>query len=593
LTGAPGAGKGLKRSEETREKIRQARLGTRLSDEHRLNLAVAAIRRWAKARGEDPDAAEVTFRANQAKHDFHVKPENQVPAGPTVRHRSPAKAKPRPVQDVTVTLPDGREVTAPAGHEVGEVIDKVSQILKLDGIPRPEHIQVLEDWLARPRTPPRQKPEGPPPSLRFIDCQCFAGGFTVGATQAGFTLVHKAEEGPPGFGMAICEANRGVLGNWWEGQASAPEDWEVPSGGAQLVVGNPPCSGFSVMSPSSFRGIDSAINECMRNLFTYAAKVNPEAVIMESVTSAFKIGLPLMRALADGLKRATDQKWFVTHVIQNNLSLGGCTRRLRYFLVVTKFPFGVEHEPLKWLPTLGDALEDLRTQPLGWGMQPYTAPPTWWSHRQRTLSGLVDGHMTQPLTPREQERLHSITDATPWEPGEPFDAVLKRHYEMHGSLPEAWQYPSQVKGMEHLTREKVIVEKDFKVGGYSQTRQWRWDIPGYVMTGHGPTQVWHPDNRHLTHREAARVMGFPDDWLIEPVKDDKNLQPGWGKGISVDCGRWVCTWLRKSMLDHPGSITGTPLPDGDDMIIDVSQDWKRAPALAEASTIVYENEPEQ
>lgn len=314
---------------------------------------------------------------------------------------------------------------------------------------------------------------------------------------------------------------------------------------------------------------------------------------MESVTSAFKIGLPLMRLLTERLSYETKTKYYVTHVLQNNLSLGGCTRRLRYFLVATDFPLGVEPEPLRWLPTVGDALEDLRTLPLGWDLQPYTAPPTWWSYPRRTLSGLVDGHEVPVLTPRYEERLRSITDTTDWLPGEPFDAVLKRHYETHGSLPESWQYQSTAKGYEHLTRDKVMIEKNFQTGGYSQTRQWRWDQPGNVLTGHGPTQVWHPDNRYITHREAARLMGFPDDWLIAPVKDDKNLLSGWGKGISVDCGRWICTWVRESMLGRPGSVRGEKLKDGDDRLIDVSQGWKLAPQLVTATTGNGENDEDQ
>jgi hypothetical protein len=77
--------------------------------------------------------------------------------------------------------------------------------------------------------------------MRYIDVQCFAGGLSLGMTQAGMTLVHKAED-PGGFGIAMNEANRGLLGDAWESQASLPEEWEVPSGRADVVASNPPCS---------------------------------------------------------------------------------------------------------------------------------------------------------------------------------------------------------------------------------------------------------------------------------------------------------------------------------------------------------------
>lgn len=424
--------------------------------------------------------------------------------------------------------------------------------------------------------------------MRVIDCQCFAGGFTLGAVQAGMTLVHKAES-TGGFGMPMCEANRHLLGNEWEGQACPPAEWGIPSGGADVVIGNPPCSGFSVMSPQSFRGIDSTINQCMRDLFAYAARIRPSAVIMESVGAAFAIGLPLMRQLAEGLAAETRRRYHVTHVLQNNLSLGGCTRRRRYFLVVSEARLGVEREDLPWIPTVGDALSDLRDLPLAWDDQPYGLPPTWWSLQRRSMSGMTDGHMTPAMSPRTQQRVDDIVSGVDWPPGYAFDDVLRLYYEKHGYLPESWQYQSSARGMEHLTRDKVLIEKDFKVGGYAQTRHWRWDEPGYVMTGHGPGQVWHPAGRNLTQREAARIMGFPDDWMIAPLAGHRDLTQMWGKGVSVDAGRWIAQWVADSLSGYPGEITGEQMPDGDDFVIDASGWWKDAPSPAarhrEAETV--------
>jgi len=75
--------------------------------------------------------------------------------------------------------------------------------------------------------------------LRFVACQSFAGAFDLGATQAGFQLVHKVEN-KGGFGMPNCEANRHLTNDQWTSQACTPEEWEVVE--AELVIGNPPCS---------------------------------------------------------------------------------------------------------------------------------------------------------------------------------------------------------------------------------------------------------------------------------------------------------------------------------------------------------------
>lgn len=75
---------------------------------------------------------------------------------------------------------------------------------------------------------------------RAVDCQSFAGGFTLGVVQAGFELAGKRED-VGGFGVQNCLANRHILGYNWQAQVSEPKDWEVVND-AQLVFGNPPCS---------------------------------------------------------------------------------------------------------------------------------------------------------------------------------------------------------------------------------------------------------------------------------------------------------------------------------------------------------------
>lgn len=77
--------------------------------------------------------------------------------------------------------------------------------------------------------------------MRFIDCQGFAGGFTLGCVQAGFELAHKAEMSA-GFGVANCTANRHLLGTDWGVQTCDPSEWEHPGGEVVFVAGNPPCS---------------------------------------------------------------------------------------------------------------------------------------------------------------------------------------------------------------------------------------------------------------------------------------------------------------------------------------------------------------
>jgi site-specific DNA-cytosine methylase len=394
-----------------------------------------------------------------------------------------------------------------------------------------------------------------------VDCQGFAGGFTLGAVQAGFKLVGKREM-QGGFGVANCEANRHLLGDDWVSEAVVPEAWSVPSGGADLVFGNPPCSGFSVLSSKSFRGVESKINACMWAFSNYAAKVAPQIAIFESVPLAFTQGHSLMTALFESLReKCPDPNWKLYHVRHNAYALGGPAMRARYFWVAARIPFGIEIERPGKLPVFRDIIDDLATQDEGtWGPQAYTGTPTWYSSRFWSSTGTVDGHVAidNPNTRRTRDILAELD----WQPGEYAQKATRRFFEKHGKLPDSWG---------HL--QSKLIERDF-AQGYNTPTMWHPDKPARVVTGAGMLNgVHYSEKRTFTHREVARVMGFPDDWLIEPLQNVPGLFMTWGKGITVDCGRWIARWALRALEGNPGTHVGGLVAE-DQYLIDVTNAWK-------------------
>lgn len=405
-------------------------------------------------------------------------------------------------------------------------------------------------------------------TYRFIDTYGFAGGFSCGATQAGMRLVGKREN-KWGFGVPLMEANREFLGNDWHSEISDPADWSPED--AEVVLGTPPCSAFSSMTAGSkMHGMHADINNCMRDIMRYAIKVRPQIVAMESVAQAYTKGLPLMRELGRMVNEGTGLNYHVTHVIQNNWSVGGVSKRKRYFLVLSQVPFGVERYQLDRLPVLGDALSDLQDLPLTWDQQEIKSDPTWWSEGLRVPAG-TDGHM--PPTNAYSKRVMDLGSGdrgVAWLPGESEAHVLKRYHETHGELPESWRYPT---AGGTTTRDAQLIARDFDAGGFSKPRHWPWDQPARVVNGAGPYMIWHPNGRFATHRETARIMGFPDDWKVGTAKEAGNLSQYWGKGTSVAPARWVSEWIKSSLDGQPGSYVGEELGEGD-RLIDVSMDWK-------------------
>lgn len=400
-----------------------------------------------------------------------------------------------------------------------------------------------------------------------IDCQGFAGGFTLGVAQAGFNLVGKREK-RGGFGVRNCEVNRHLLGDAWTAESCDPSEWSVPHGRADLVFGNPPCSGFSVMSSKQFRGADSKINQCMWDFVEYATRVRPAVAVFESVQLAYVQGRELMLNLREYLEQRTGDSWTLYHVLHNALSVGGPAMRKRYFWVAVRsdIPFGVEAPQLARVPDLRDVIEDLQGLKQTWKTQNYYLGPTWYSAHLRDRhvdgDGVVDGHASvdNPHTRRTLELLNEVD----WLPNEHIQQVTRRYFDQHGDLPKGWQ---------HLVDK--LKGRDF-FQGYQTPIMWHPDHHARVVTGGALLHAIHwAERRMFTHREAARVLGYPDSWLIEPLKGTPGLFLTWGKGITVHCGRWIADWIKRSLDGQPGPDSGVVIGDNE-RLINVTNAWKTA-----------------
>jgi site-specific DNA-cytosine methylase len=400
--------------------------------------------------------------------------------------------------------------------------------------------------------------------LRAVDCQAFAGGFTLGVVQAGFKLAAKREM-RGGFGLPNCLANRALLGQQWDAQACDPEEWEPRA--AELVFSNPPCSAWSTMSPKAFRGVDSPVTSCMWATVEFAARCAPQVVIFESVQPAYSQGRKLMQELHARLEEISGTTWDLHHVLHSAAAVGGtsATRR-RYFWVASRVPFGVEPVRPRRVPSVRSAIGDLEDLPATWESQPYRRPAYWWAESRRSPTGVVDGHAWRNTT-SFQRTADLLAGAGPWVEGEKLEAVLRRHHQLTGDLPGSWE-----------SKKPRLLAKDFWCG-VAAPHRWYWDRLAYTITGAGLDTVVHPTRfRGLTHREVARVMGYPDDWKIRPLRDHKGLPATWGKGIHVECGKWIATWARNSVSGTPGELRGERLGERE-YLIDVTRDWKDAEVI--------------
>lgn len=414
--------------------------------------------------------------------------------------------------------------------------------------------------------------------MRAIDCQGFAGAFTLGMAQAGFEVVGKREN-IGGFGVPLVEANRRLINDRLEIQVEEPAGWEADD--VDVVFGNPPCSGFSGLSMvSEFANTEAYlnINDCMWDLVRFAARCRPQVVVMESVQPAYRKGRAMMQALRDEMEQLTGQRYDLTHVLHDAAGVGGASVRKRYFMILTvpELRFGIDPPIIDRVTTARDVFADLSDQPLSVAPMPYAVRddelvPVLSGAALRSSTGEVDGH---DILWNSETAGKEWLAANGWKPtGEKSGTAFARLGDLGITEQELYDSP-----LNH-GRSKG----DFRIAAvYTTThafspRRLNPDKASPVLTGAGLKHMVHPWlHRTITFREAARIMGWPDDWSLAPIWDagrPDNTRLWLGKGITVQVGHWIGGWVAAALDGTPGDFRGHLVGERE-RLIDFTDDHK-------------------
>lgn len=376
------------------------------------------------------------------------------------------------------------------------------------------------------RTDAARKPELPP--LRSIDLFCGAGGITQGFKQSGYHCLYANDMMPEAIETfsynhpntrAECKSIEDI------DTGALRQSLGLGVGDLDVLVGGPPCQGFSINAPSRF--LSDPRNSMFRHYARFLQEFEPKAFVFENV--------PGLLSMADGavfeniLKVFNELGYELSVKILFAPHYGVPQERWRLILLgsrlgeiahpaPTHFAKGranfrgggtltmAQDEPAasRLLPsvTVGDALRDLPRIAMGEGAEEvgYTCAATSsYARGLRNPSGLTYNHFAAKLSSQNMERMRHVPPGGSWR-----DIP-------HDLLPKGMQ---QARKSDHTKRYGRL-----HFDGLSST----------VLTKCDPHwgTVFLPDqDRTLTVREAARLQSFPDSYRFLGPRVSQYVQVG-------------------------------------------------------------------
>jgi site-specific DNA-cytosine methylase len=318
----------------------------------------------------------------------------------------------------------------------------------------------------------------------------------------------------------------------------------------------------------------------------YAARHAPQVYVFESVTGAYRRGHDVMLGLRSEIERITGRHYTLTHWLHDCAVLGSPTSRQRYMFVAVQgdTPFcvtPVEEYAVKELTTTRDAIGDLSSMDTGVGLRPIPYPTLAgvFGRRLHRKDKMVDGHYNNTDLRRDRglapPKWHHQVDQ--------IAKTLQAHgsnWRQGQSEPDALRCLYQAAGLDPLVaiegekRAGKFVQNDFNLGAYFACRL-IWDAPCGVISGSGGDSFVHPEHdRLLTHRECARIQGWPDELVIEfdsKKFGKEHLGAVWGKAVTPVVARHaaqeIAAWLEQPAMI--GKNAGTLIGDREYLIDDL------------------------
>lgn len=329
---------------------------------------------------------------------------------------------------------------------------------------------------------------------KVADLFCGAGGFTLGLSKTGrFEPVFANDFNR----FAVDTYNYNFGDHCVGGDINAlleRRDFELPA--ADLVIGGPPCQGFSLLNKK--REGDPR-KDLWRAYMKVVERLNPMAFVMENVPEL----LP-SQEFVEIRKMAAKMGYLLDFGILNAADFGVSQRRRRAIVIgcrvaKPKLPSPTHFNPAKSDDLFKAGLLPWETVRRAIGDLP---EPEGIEARVGEVNPPMDLHFGRTPIPSSLLRYRCIPEG-----GNRFDLQKKRL----DLTPKCW------------------IRK--KSGGTDLFGRLWWDRPAFTIR----TEFFKPEkgrylhpqqHRPITHREAARLQSFPDDFIFQGTKTEIARQIG-------------------------------------------------------------------
>nr|WP_299071486.1 DNA cytosine methyltransferase [uncultured Allomuricauda sp.] len=338
--------------------------------------------------------------------------------------------------------------------------------------------------------------------MKSLDLFAGAGGFTLGLHQAGIHTQAAIEIDR--FASETFRFNFPKV-QQYERDITSFSDEEVLEkfSGIDLLVGGPPCQGFSVAGPSQYGKLDKRNNLVLEYL-RFVSLLKPKMIVMENVKNFINGKLPSKDKVVDVVtKKLEEEGYTVETKILFAADYGVPQSRSRVFIFGVKSDSGYVIPELK--PTHGkelkpyvmveEAINDLPyiSASEGFDNDPskfeYSHKPyTNYQKLMRKKTKGIFNHEAMKHTKRLIERF--------------------KHIPQGGSLLDV--------PVEHGQRVRNGSELDKRPRFKMNNQRLNPEAISYCVTASFQSTFVHPyKNRNLTAREGARLQSFPDHFIFK------------------------------------------------------------------------------